>query len=112
MHLFFLSALFVLLSIAGLANASSQPSLQCKATSTPIRFAVRHIEAKGVGYLHGYTTIEGFLSPYEPFKENWIPFVDLRGHVLNDGRFATNAGIGVRYLDFWSNRIWGTNEII
>ena len=49
-----------------------------------------------VGYDTGYTTLEAFLTP------NWIksyqPFLDARGHILNNGTFASNLGIGLRYL--------------
>ncbi len=110
MHLRLLSVLLVLLFIEGVANAPAQSSLS-ETSSTPMRLTIRHIEPKGVGYSHGYTTIDGFLSPYEPLNGKWIPFTDLRGHILNDGRFAANAGIGLRYIDssLWKNRIWGAN---
>ena len=64
---------------------------------------MRHIEAGGIGYDEGYTTIEGFVTPiypnkWLPFKDEWLPFADLRLHIFNDGRPALNAGIGIRYL--------------
>ncbi|MCX6990947.1 MAG: inverse autotransporter beta domain-containing protein [Chlamydiae bacterium] len=36
-----------------------------------------------------------------------LPFLDLRGHVFNDGRFAANAGIGYRHL--CNNYVFGGN---
>jgi hypothetical protein len=57
----------------------------------------KHIEAKGIGYKKGYSTVGAFLTPYTMFSD-FLPFADLRGHVFNDGKFAANAGLGVKYL--------------
>jgi trimeric autotransporter adhesin len=87
------------------AGASSKPVV-CGDTPHPMRMTVRHIEGKGVGYNQGYTTLEGFFTPSEPWKNSWMPFLDLRGHVFNSGQAAANAGVGVRYL---ASRVWGVN---
>ncbi len=62
---------------------------------------LRHREKQGVGYDKGYTTAATFLTP------SWIsqfqPFLDVRGHVFNDGKFATNVGIGSRYMPLVPN---------
>lgn len=71
----------------------------------PMRITMRHIEAGGIGYDQGYTTLEGFFSPSEPFRDAWLPFLDLRGHLFNNFRPAANVGIGARYLS--SSRVWG-----
>lgn len=63
---------------------------------SPMHAGVRHIEGKGIGYQKGYTTAELFLSP-DVERMTALPFIDLRGHVFDDGRFALNAGIGFRY---------------
>jgi hypothetical protein len=65
-----------------------------------MRLGVRHIENKGVGYNTGYTTLEAFLAPP---SDKWtvMPFVDLRGHVFDNGKWAANAGIGLRKMK-WS----------
>lgn len=76
----------------------------CEAQSMHID--VRHIEPKGIGYKDGYTTLELFLMP----NCEWMcfyPFLDFRGHVFNDGKFAANGGIGGRYLS--DCRVWGVN---
>src|SRR5579863_768947 len=69
-----------------------------------MRAAVRYTTPKGIGYNTGYATVEGFFAPA---NETWIPFVDLRGHVFDDGKFAANAGLGLRYLS--TSRVWGVN---
>ncbi len=61
------------------------------------RTAVRHIEKGGIGYKHGYTTIEGFLAP-DPKNTSLVPFVDARWHIFNNGKMAANAGVGIRKL--------------
>jgi hypothetical protein len=79
----------------------------CAVSPNPMRITARHIEEKGVGYNQGYTTVEGFFSLVEPLNESCIPFMDLRGHVFNNGKMAANGGLGVCYLT--SSRIWGAN---
>ena len=73
----------------------------------PMRIAAKHIEPGGIGYNQGYTTLEGFFSPIKPLGDAWVPFLDLRGHIFNDGRPAANAGMGVRYVA--CSRVWGLN---
>lgn len=72
--------------------AEPQPTLP---TLESTRAEVRHIENKGVGYKTGYTTLEIFLAP-SPDWWTVMPFLDLRGHVFDDGRFGSNMGIGFR----------------
>lgn len=68
---------------------------------TPFRsmhVGLRHIEAEGIGYTNGYTTLEGF-GIYN-YNDRFMPFLDLRGHVFDDGKLAGNVGIGARsYLE-------------
>ncbi len=57
---------------------------------------VRHSEANGVGYEVGYTTVEGFgIYHCNPC---FMPFLDVRGHVFNNGKLAGNVGIGERTI--------------
>lgn len=91
-----LSSLF--LTCIGVALEAAPSYLPSDASDcveeTPSRITVRHREHEGVGYDTGYTTLEAFLTP------NWVsyfqPYADLRGHVMNDGKFAANVGLGVR----------------
>jgi hypothetical protein len=48
-------------------------------------------------------TLQAFFTPYTP---HWVPLLDVRGHVFDNGKFAANAGIGLRYV---SSRIYGLN---
>jgi hypothetical protein len=56
---------------------------------------VRHNEARGIGYKDGYTTLEAF-GIYDGCGVCFMPFVDLRAHVFNSGKWAGNVGIGER----------------
>jgi len=66
---------------ANLAAATSQLEL-------------RHREKNGVGYTQGYTTADYLLT--HSFGKPEI-LLNLRGHIFDDGRFASNAGLGFRY---------------
>ncbi len=97
-----------LLALCAVAYASHEETV-CGESKKPIRITARHIEANGVGYDQGYTTVEGFLTSTHPFGkwEQWVPFLDLRGHVFNNGKMAANAGLGCRYIA--SSTVFGVN---
>ncbi|MBS0625649.1 MAG: right-handed parallel beta-helix repeat-containing protein [Verrucomicrobia bacterium] len=80
---------------------------KCDLGSHSMQIGVRHSQGEGIGYHRGYTTLEGFLSPGHCVG-GVAPFLDLRGHVFNNGKFAANTGLGLRYL---TNSIaWGINS--
>jgi trimeric autotransporter adhesin len=101
------------------ADAGAGPVLTVKTNKTPpqprpvechspfhtMHVGVRHIEANGIGYGTGYTTLEGFAI----FDRNpsFMPFVDLRGHVFDDGKLAGNVGIGGRTILSSINHVLG-----
>lgn len=59
-------------------------------------FDIRHTEANGVGYKDGYTTAEWFgILDHNSY---FMPFLDLRGHVFNNGKLAGNIGLGERTI--------------
>jgi hypothetical protein len=70
------------------------------------RVVLRHIESGGIGYSKGYTTLEAFLAS-DPSQWKATPFLDVRGHVFDNGKWAANAGVGLRAL--WGNRAYGIN---
>ncbi len=71
------------------------------------RATIRHIESGGIGYEDGYTTLEAFLSA-DPSQWSVTPFLDGRGHIFDNGKWAANAGVGLRAL--WGNRVYGINS--
>lgn len=72
----------------------------------PYRATVRHIERGGIGYDNGYTTLEVFLSS-DPNRWILTPFLDVRGHIFDNGKWAANGGVGLRAL--WGDRVYGLN---
>lgn len=72
-----------------------------------MRATARYTTPKGIGYDGGYTTLEGFFSTNPCSHDSWLPFLDLRGHVFDNGKLAANAGFGLRYLS--KSRVWGMN---
>lgn len=83
---------------------AEEPS--CNPIFRPMQIGVRHSQGAGVGYNHGYTTLQGFFS-YRDCHHPWIPFVDLRGHMFNNAKYAANTGLGLRYAG--SSVAWGIN---
>lgn len=70
--------------------------------------SLSHTEGKGLGYSQGYSSLDIFLA--QPLcNGEFIPFVDLRGHVFNNGRYAANAGLGLRWLNACYGQVWGIN---
>lgn len=87
------------------ANKKIKSLRDCGPGDPPMRFGLRHIEANGIGYTEGYSTAELFLS--SPYSEDYRPFIDVRGHVFNNGKCAFNIGGG--YRTRWDKRIYGWN---
>jgi len=61
----------------------------------PSDFQVAHLEGSGIGFNRGYTSAEALLASSS--KDCFVPFLDLRAHVFNNGKFASNLGVGARY---------------
>ncbi len=80
--------------------------LEAETQTDPFQVAFKHLESKGIGFNKGYSTLETFFASTEAWEGKWLPFLDLRGHLFNNGRSAVNSGIGVRYL---AKRVWGGN---
>jgi hypothetical protein len=68
--------------------------------------SLKHTEGTGLGYSIGYSSLNLFLSKT---CEQVTPFIDVRGHVFNNGKPAANAGLGVRYYSSCYKQIWGIN---
>src|SRR3954467_12102897 len=78
---------------------------QCQSPLHAMHIDIRHTESKGLGYKDGYTTLEGFgIYDHNPY---FMPFLDLRGHVFNNGKFAGNIGLGERTVIPSINHVFG-----
>ncbi|MBI2742333.1 MAG: inverse autotransporter beta domain-containing protein [Chlamydiales bacterium] len=106
MHKPFSSLLLSCICFTAATYADASPQMKAEDAPQHMRLGARHIEGKGIGYKKGYTTIEGFFAR-DPAKGCITPFLDLRGHVFNDGRLASNAGLGIRSL--LGCRVYGVN---
>jgi Inverse autotransporter, beta-domain len=60
-----------------------------------------------IGLNDSYAELGLFLAPKTLGK--WLPFADINGYLLNNGEWATSAGLGLRWLNVDSQRIWGAN---
>lgn len=89
-------------------NSSKKNPEKCGKTPSPYRATVRHIEGKGIGYNKGYTSVDLFTAFAPTLEHRWVPFLDARLHVFDNGRIATNAGFGLRYIG--SSCVYGINS--
>lgn len=103
MYSFFSKALIGSLVCFTVSSFAEEP---CSNGTQHFRTTIRHIESSGIGYNQGYTTLQFFLAP-DPSRLSIVPLMDLRGHVFDDGKFAANAGLGVRALA--DCRVFGAN---
>ena len=84
----------------------TQPESTPLVSYKPYRFNLSHIESKGVGYNQGYSTLSGFFTLQ---ANSFLSFLDMRAHVFNDGKWASNVGLGTRYLLDSSSYMVGVN---
>jgi hypothetical protein len=86
--------------------AQEMASTSCTTPFNVMHVDVRHIESKGVGYNVGYTTLQGF-GIYDGYGAAFMPFLDIRGHMFNNGKYAASAGIGERSYIPSINHLFG-----
>ena len=86
----------------------SAQEAECIPPPKPERIGVSQTEGKGLGYAEGYTSLDLFLS--QPFcHSGLVPFLDVRGRRFNNGKYAANAGLGLRWLNACASQVWGIN---
>jgi hypothetical protein len=96
----------VILSSARMLVYAEQ-KISCDLGPVFARTSLRHIESNGIGYNTGYSTLDLFVAPGKDFH-SWLPFLDARMHVFNNGQPALNAGLGLRYKT--SSWVYGLNS--
>ena len=79
----------------------------CDQSAFSQKVSLSHQEGSGVGFTNGYSTLHGFFSTNNLSK--YLFFTDLRGHIFNDGKWAANAGIGLRRIVDRLNAVAGLN---
>lgn len=87
-------------------NANLQTQC-CDLLWDPLRLYVDHVEGRWLDNGMGYTSLGIFYSPIK--MGDLIPFLDLRGHIFNDGRAAGNVGGGLRYVVSDQDAVYGVN---
>lgn len=89
---------------------TNETPLETKETPSPCLATVtaRHIESGGVGYRHGYSTVEGLIFPAIDSTYIW-PFIDIRAHRFDNTEYAANGGLGFRYYASEIEMIFGFN---
>lgn len=78
--------------------------------AAPVYYSTIGIEyavGKAVGIDRNYGTLGLFSAVC--FCDRWQSFVDIKEHVIENGRWATSFGGGFRYLDPECCRYWGGN---
>lgn len=97
---------FTLVFLCALGDVYGKEEKLCTLGKQRYRASLRHIESGGIGYKDGYTTLEAFFAS-DPSQWPVTPFLDARGHIFDDGKWAANVGAGLRKL--WRNRAYGIN---
>lgn len=70
---------------------------------------VGYTGGNGLGYRGGYATTGIFLTAPSFENSSFVPFLDGRAHVFNHGKWAANAGLGLRYILSSWNAVIGAN---
>jgi len=72
-----------------------------------LNVSFRETVGKGIDKIPSYTTLQAFLA-FPPSKTNlFSSFIDVRGHYLQNEKWAGNFGTGVRYHNFSLKNIVG-----
>ena len=97
---------FVQKSLANRNECTSQ-DIPCECPPHLLWARFRYTSSEGIGQKKGYTSFDLFNGLMG--TENGLIFTDLRGHIFDDGKWAFNAGIGIRYRFDWKKIIGGAN---
>ena len=100
----------VVLCTAGPVRAGSPGASGGQSDGLPFNLILRTDQGDSVSS-HGYTTggvVLGVPFSNEPNRyDNGMGFIDVRGHVEDDGNLAVTSDLGYRLPDWDGNRIWG-----
>jgi hypothetical protein len=100
------------LNLEPIAGALEVPVFTSKddVWNTPFRIYADHTEGNWLDNNQGYTSIGCFSAlPFLCDYKSYTTFTDIRGHFFNNGRFAANAGFGLRYKPEGCTGIFGMN---
>jgi hypothetical protein len=100
-------AFFIIIYSSSISTIFSGQHSLCESEPVFARSSLRHIESNGIGYNMGYSTLDFFIAPSKDLH-SFIPFLDARMHVFNNGQPALNAGVGMRYKS--TSWVYGINS--
>lgn len=84
--------------LMSLATPLEDKSTPCTPHFSSYQLQLGHIERGGIGYTQGYSTLSFFGALPRCIPDSFVPFVDARLHIFNDGHLAGNLGVGIRRL--------------
>ena len=88
----------------GFASANQDESRRC------LNVNLGHTEGRWLDNRQGYTTLGVFSTVPYLATSNFLPLVvDFREHFFNDGKWAGNYGLGVRYIAADYDAVFGFN---
>lgn len=106
--LFLFSYIWCLNGVEPTDPTTAQLSQECCCELDKIcsSITLRHIDPGGIGYRHGYTTLEGLFFPFCSSCNTWA-FFDARVHWFNNNEWAGNIGLGSRFFNPCINVAYG-----
>lgn len=81
---------------------------ECCPGPNTFRASAYHTEGTNIGVKKGYTSVNLFFASSKEYY-SLHPFLDLRGHLFNDGQPAFNVGAGARGFSSNTNMVFGGN---
>ncbi len=100
----FFTSLLLLYSGAVFSQNSTFSNFLETQGQNPYFLSLKRNQGRTVGCKDSYTSVGIFAFPYH--YQNYWTFLDVRGHRLDSGRYAANAGVGVRFLPFCLDRLF------
>lgn len=79
-------------------------------SNEPLLYSVVELDyavGKTLGVDRNYGTLGFFAGSC--FGNGWLPFIDIKEHSINDGKWGTNVGLGIRFQSPCSCRYLGGN---
>jgi len=75
----------------------------------PMRVYLDHVEGRWLDNTQGYTSLGLFSGITEYERGSLLPIFDIRAHCFNNGKLASNLGLGLRYFNSDSSAVFGIN---
>lgn len=100
-------ALTLISSLLLAEECCPEPGFFSNDRSSSYRVTARTLQGTGIGFNRGYSSLDLFLS--RSVGCNLYSFLDLRGHIFNNIKWAANAGLGLRWAPECTSHVYGLN---